>query len=170
MRFSQWMYFGVLAAGVCLTGCDKAGDTKPATGDTKPATGDTKPAAKKDDHDHDHDDHDHGPGPHKGKVFDFGKYHAEFVVDHDAKEVSVYIHNSSLKKQIPIDVEKLLLSIDSPKFQVDLLPKPMDGEAKGSSSRFVAKHDNFGKKQEFAGTVSGEIQGKPVTGDFKEKP
>jgi hypothetical protein len=164
MRFSQWLCTSVLMAGVFLCGCDKAADTKPATGDTKPA-------AKKDDHGHDHDDdHDHGPGPHKGTILEFGKYHGEFVVDHDTKEATVYILSGNLKKAAPIDVDKLLLSIDKPKFQVDLLPKPMEGEAKGSSSRFVAKHDNFGVKQEFSGTVSGEIQGKGVAGDFKEKP
>ena len=162
MRFSRWLCGGVLAAGVFLCGCDKpAADTKPTTAATKATNKDDGP---------DHDDHEHGAGPHKGTILEFGKFHGEFVVDHDAKEATVYILSGNLKKAVPLDVEKLLLSIDSPKFQVDLLPKPMEGEAKGSSSRFVAKDDRFGKHQEFAGAVSGEIQGKPVTGDFKEKP
>lgn len=116
-----------------------------------------------------HDDHDHGAGPHGGTILEMGKYHGEFTVNHDTKEVVVYILSGNLKKAVPIDSEKLTLSIKKPAFQVDLLPKPLDGEAKGMSSRFVAKHDNFGVKQEFAGTVSGEIQGKPITADFEEK-
>jgi len=47
---------------------------------------------------------------------------------------------------------------------------PLDGEPQGKSSRFVGKHERLGKEQEFAGTVSGEIEGKPYAGDFKEEP
>lgn len=31
-----------------------------------------------------------------------------------------------------------------------------------------ATHDGFGKEQEFEGTVSAEIDGTPILGDFKE--
>ena len=47
---------------------------------------------------------------------------------------------------------------------------PQDGDPKGKASRFVATHDSLGKEQEFEGTVSGEIDGKPYAGDFKEEP
>ncbi|WP_020471849.1 hypothetical protein [Zavarzinella formosa] len=157
MRFSQWMLFGVLASGVFVVGCN-------------PPAADTKPVAKKDDHgDHDHDDHDHGEGPHGGTILEFGKYHGEFTVDHKTKEATVYILSGNLKKAVPLDVEKLTLSIKKPMFQVDLLPKPAKDDPKGSSSVFVAKHDNFGVEQEFEGTVSGEVAGKPYVGEFKEK-
>ena len=32
----------------------------------------------------------------------------------------------------------------------------------------MATHANFGTQQEFEGTVSGEVDGKPYLGDFKE--
>ena len=55
-------------------------------------------------------------------------------------------------------------------FQADLLASPQDGDPKGSASRFIATDERFGKEQEFEGTVSGVIDGKPYLGDFKEEP
>ena len=94
----------------------------------------------------------------------------EFTVDHGKKEATVYILGGDAKSPAPIKAEKLLLSINDPQFQVDLAAQPLKGEAAGSSSRFVGTHDNLGKVQEFAGTISGEADGKPYAGDFKEEP
>jgi hypothetical protein len=118
------------------------------------------------------DDHTHGTGPHGGTVFDLGggTYHAEFTVDHPKQEATVYILGSDAKTVAPVKADKLLLSITEPQFQVELKAVPLDGEPKGVSSRFVGKHERLGKEQEFAGTVSGEIDGKPYAGDFKEEP
>lgn len=116
-----------------------------------------------------HDDHDHGPGPHGGTIIEFGKWHGEFCMDHAKKQATVYILDGDAKKNVAIKAGKLNLSIKSPSFQVELLAQPMDGEAAGTSSRFVAVHDNFAKEQEFAGTVSAEVDGKPYSGDFKEE-
>ena len=117
-------------------------------------------------------DHTHGAGPHGGVVFDLGggTYHAEFTVDHPKQEVVVYILGSDAKTAAPVKADKPLLSINDPQFQVELRAVPLDGESKGVSSRFVGKHGRLGKEQEFAGTVSGEIDGKPYAGDFKEEP
>lgn len=156
MNLTRWMMAFVMVAGVFASGCDK------------PTAPSKKPEVKKDDHDH--DDHDHGAGPHGGAILEFGKYHGEFTVNHDTKEATVYILSGNLKKAVPIDVPKLLLSIKKPAFQVDLMPSPVESDPKGLCSRFVAKHENFGVKQEFEGTVSGEVAGKPYAGDFKEKP
>jgi hypothetical protein len=52
---------------------------------------------------------------------------------------------------------------------VDLKAVPQDGDPAGKSSRFVGKHDSFGKEQEFEGTMSGVVDGKPYAGDFKEE-
>lgn len=114
----------------------------------------------------------HGAGPHEGAVADWGggKYHVEFTVDHDKKEATVYILGSDEKTASPVKAEKLLLSISDPKFQVDLAPKPLEGEEKGSSSRFVGTDDKLGKVQEFAGSISGEVEGTPYVGEFKEEP
>lgn len=149
---------GVLLVGLSAVGCNKPADT-PKADDKK-----GEKAAKKDD-----DHGDHGEGPHGGTVIELGKYHGEFVVDHGKKTATVYILDGKVKNAEPISAAKLSLSIKQPAFQVDLVAVPQDGDPKGKSSRFVATHDNFGKEQEFEGTVSGEIDGKPYLGDFKEE-
>lgn len=118
---------------------------------------------------HEEDEHDHGEGPHGGTILEFGKYHGEFCMDHAKKQATVYILDGKAKNTKSIPVEKLSLSIKSPQFQTDLVAMPQDGEPKGESSRFVATHENFGKEQEFEGTVSAVINGKPYLGDFKEE-
>jgi hypothetical protein len=116
------------------------------------------------------DDHDHGPGPHGGTIIEFGKWHGEFTVDHKSQETTIYILGDDAKKAVPVKAETLLLSIKDPQFQVELKAVPLDGEKQGLSSRFVGKHEKFAKEQAFAGTLSGEIDGKPYAGDFQEKP
>ena len=116
--------------------------------------------------------HSHGSGPHGGTIADWGggTFHVEFTVDHDQKVATVYILGSDAKTPAPIKSDKLLLSINEPQFQVELLAKPLEGESEGSASRFASLHDNLGKVQEFTGTISGEVEGKPYAGDFKEEP
>jgi hypothetical protein len=117
-----------------------------------------------------HDDHDHGAGPHGGTIAERGggAYHIEFTVDHDKQESAVYVLGGDAKTPAPIKAEKLLLTINEPAFQVDLLAQPLEGEADGASSRFVGQHESLGKVQEFAGSVTAEIEGTPYAGDFKE--
>jgi YHS domain-containing protein len=147
---------GLLSASL-IAGCEKPSDA------TKSGGKSTKAAATKPDHD------DHGDGPHGGTVIEFGSFHGEFCVDHPKKQATVYILEENVKDDAPLAVEKLLLSIKNPQFQVDLKADPQPSDPKGKSSRFVATHENFGKEQEFEGTVSGVIDGKPYLGDFQEK-
>jgi hypothetical protein len=60
------------------------------------------------------------------------------------------------------------LSIKEPRFDVRLDATPPDGELPGSSSRFVGRHENLGRVQDFAGTISGAVDGTPYSGDFAE--
>jgi hypothetical protein len=116
--------------------------------------------------------HSHGSGPNGGAIADWGggKYHAEFTVDHDKKQATVYILDSNAKLPAPIKASELVLSINDPEFDVELTPQPLEGETDGVSSRFVGQHDNLGIVQEFAGTISGEVDGMPYAGDFREEP
>lgn len=115
------------------------------------------------------DDHDHGPGPHDGTIIEFGKWHGEFTVNHKTQEATIYILGADARKPVPIAVEKLLLSIKKPQFQVEVKATPQEGDPTGKASRFVGKHESFGKEQEFEGTLSGVVDGKPYAGDFKEE-
>lgn len=101
-----------------------------------------------------------------------GKYHVEFTVDHDKQEATVYLLGSDEKTPAPVKAKdgQLLLAIKEPSFQVVLKAAPQEKDSAGTSSRFVGKHEKLGKVQEFAGTISGEVNGKPYAGDFKEEP
>ncbi len=116
--------------------------------------------------------HAHGEGPHGGTIADWGggAYHVEFTVDHDKKEATVYILGSDEKSPQPINAESIHLTIDDPMTELDLTAQPQDGEAAGSSSRFAGTHDTIGIVKEFSGTISGEIDGTPYEGKFKEEP
>ncbi len=144
-------------------GCTEADKPAPATPPavTTPARGD-----------HGHKHATHGAGPHDGAVADWGggKFHVEFTVDHDKQEAAVYILGDDEKTAAPVKAANILLSINDPKFQVELTAAPLQGEAEGTASRFVGKHESLGKVQEFAGTISGEVDGTPYVGEFKEEP
>ncbi len=149
----------VLILGLAIiTGCNKkeAGHTKGES----PA-----PPANKSD------DHDHVTGPHDGPLAEWGggEYHAEFTVNHEAQEATVYILGADAKKPVAIAAATIRLSINNPRFQVELKAAPQDGDPAGKSSRFVGKHEHFGKEQMFEGTISGTMNGKPYAGEFKEK-
>lgn len=118
-----------------------------------------------------HDEHSHGAGPHGGAVGEWGggAYHIEFTVDHDKQAATVYVLGGDAKTPAPIKAEKVLLSINQPAFQVELAAQPLEGETGGAASRFTGKHESLGKVQEFAGSVTAEVDGTPYAGDFKEE-
>lgn len=113
----------------------------------------------------------HGSGPHGGTITDWGggKYHVEFTVDHGKKETTVYVLGSDEKTPAPIKAEKISLSINEPAIQIELLASPQAGDPAETSSRFVGMHDSLGNVQEFAGTLTGEVEGTPYSGDFQEE-
>ena len=123
-------------------------------------------------HDHAADGHDHGAGPHGGTLADWGggKYHVEFTVDHDMKDAVVYVLGADEKTPAPVTLTdgNLLLTIREPAFQVELVARPQAGETAGTSSCYGGTHDNLGIVREFAGTISGAVDGTPFAGDFEE--
>lgn len=116
-------------------------------------------------------EHEHGEGPHGGATGDFGKdRHLEFTVDHGKQEVTVYLLGGDVKTAAPIKADTLTLEIVDPAFTVELKATRQDADPPGTASRFVAKHEKFGKEQEFAGKISGIVDGQSVSGEFKEEP
>jgi len=157
----------LLAAWIVIMGCgggrtEKGGDQK-----------------KKDKDEAVHGpDHVHGAGPHGGAVGDWGggKLHFEFKPNHDTKEATVWILGSDEKTATPIKAKdgKIQVSIKGVKtketFDIVLKADPQKEDPAGKSSRFVGKHDKLAMEQDFEGTVSGEDDGTPYVGDFKEAP
>lgn len=161
--FSTSLLFTLTLALGCGGGSQPAPTSKPNS-----TVGASTPA--KDGHDH----AGHGAGPHEGSLADWGggKFHVEFTVDHDKQEATVYILGSDEKTATPIKAkdDEVLLSIQAPAFQVTLHAVPLEGEAEGTASRFVGKHESLAVVQEFAGTISAEVDGTPFAGEFKEEP
>ena len=174
IRYSLTLLAGIVSAAF-LAGCGDSGSPAP-TADSQPQAASSEASGHGHDHGeggHSHEDggHAHGAGPHDGTVADWGggKFHVEFTVDHEKKQSAVYILGSDEKTPAPIKAESVLLSINEPEFQVELTPKPLDGEAEGTSSRFVGTHDSLGIVREFAGSISAEVDGTPYVGEFVEE-
>jgi hypothetical protein len=166
VAMKRWMSLLSLSGLLMIAvGCkDDAPEPAPApTGGNATAPDDAKSAGET-------AEHSHGAGPHGGAIADWGggAYHVEFTVDHDAKEATVYVLGSDGATPAPIKAATIALSINEPATDVELKAKPMEGEAEGTSSRFVGQHETIGKVQEFAGTISGEIDGTPYVGEFAE--
>ncbi len=158
-------YLAILAAISALPlGCGKATPPVDSGSTSKSAASEGETSSDEAAQDH------HGSAPHGGTIAEWGdgNYHIEFTVDHDKKETVVYILGGDAKTAVPVKADKVLLSITEPAFQVELLPQPLEGEAQGMSSRFVGKHDNLGIVQEFAGTISAQVDGTPFAGEFAE--
>ncbi len=163
---STTTFAALISTTLGMTGCSQPVSPPPAAA-TTPAT-----VVARHDHDHEHGDHAHGAGPHGGTVADWGggKYHVEFTVDHDAKKTTIYLLGADQKTPAPASLAdgKLLLTIREPSFQVELVAKPLEGETGGAASRYVGTHDSLGIVREFAGTISGAVDGTPYAGDFEE--
>ena len=156
---TKLLTLGLFVAAIGLAGCS-GGETKTTTWTTKV---ETVPVEGDDD------DHDHDEGPHGGTIIELGNYHGEFVVDHEKEQATVYILDDAVKNPVAIPAESLTLSIKSPAFTTELAAKPQESDPKGNSSRFVGTHEKLGTVQEFEGSVSYKIKGKPFSGDFKEE-
>lgn len=119
--------------------------------------------------------HVHGKGPHGGVVFDLGRFHAEFTVDHEKKECAIYMLGDDETTPVAVAAKELTLHTKPtqtadgkpvPAMTIKLLPKdPKEGKA----ILFVGTDPGLGNVADFAGTVLGEINGKPAQGEFKEE-
>ena len=146
-----------------VTGCGGTQDAAP--------TG-TQSSVQQPSDDDGHAHGGHGAGPHDGTLADWGggKYHVEFTVDHDKQEATVYILGDDEKTPAPIMADEIQLSISDPVMQVTLKAAPQEGDPEGSASRFICNHESLGVVQEYAGTITGVVDGTPYSGDFKEQP
>lgn len=160
---------GLLLASLLVGGCDKPAP-KPASEATAPAES-TMPAAGKKE-----ENHAHGTGPNGGVVIDLGKYHAEFTVDHPAKECTVLFvtGDKADSKPLPVAATEFTLTTKETKTEdgtvvapMTITLKPVDAED-GKASKFVGTDPGIGNVADFEGTLLGEIDGKPSEGKFKE--
>ncbi|MEM9827724.1 MAG: hypothetical protein AAF958_14125 [Planctomycetota bacterium] len=125
--------------------------------------------ASNDDH-HSSGHHAHGAGPHDGVVADWGggKFHVEFTIDREQKQATVYVLGSDEKTSVPIDAETIELSMSNPKLQLVLSADPQEGDPEGRSSRFIGSDENLVVAGDYAGTLTGVVDGVPYSGDFHQ--
>lgn len=160
MKFSKWMIPGLLVAALWTSGCSKSSDTSPAATDTTSAA----PVAE----------HAHGTGPNGGVVFDLGGHHAEFTVDHGKQQCTILVLGDDEKTPTAVTATEFILNIQETKTADGTVVAPMTitmspvDAADGKATKFVGTDPGIGNVADFAGTVSGEIDGKPAMGEFKE--
>lgn len=163
MKFANTLSIGFMLAAL-TTGCNQ-----PAN-EPKTETPKASPTAKTAEH------APHGAGPNGGVIFDLGKYHAEFTVDHPAKECTVLFvsGDNSDAKPLPVAAKEFTLSIKETKTADGTVVAPMTitlqakDEKDGKAAKFVGTDPGIGNVADFEGTVLGEIDGKPSQGEFKE--
>src|SRR5262245_46613861 len=98
MEYAKLLGVGLLAAALGVAGCGQQGG--PARDAGKGDKGAAKDAGNS-------DDHVHGKGPNGGVVFDLGKYHAEFTVNHDKKECTVLVLGADAKTPKAVAAKEL---------------------------------------------------------------
>lgn len=165
MKIETVLGAAVLVGTLAVTGCD-SGSKSEAKKDAPAVAGGAGAVKPK--------EHGHGQGPNGGVLFDFGKYHGEFTVDHGKAEVTVLIIGNDEKTPLAVAAKELTVTIKDTKTKegkvvapmtIKLLPKD---EAGGKASKFVGTDPGISNVADFAGTVLGEIDGKPSQGEFKE--
>lgn len=165
MQMSNFTFVPVV--GLCFViGC-----SKPTATNDQQTQIDNRQSSIENSSDHSVAGHGHGAGPHDGTIADWGggKYHIEFTVNHDKTAATVYVLGSDEKTPSPIDADSIELSIADPEMLVTLKADPQADDPPGKASRFIGTHEKLGVVQEYAGTMTGVIEGTPYSGDFKEE-
>ena len=163
MQYMQMLNSGLLVAALMSTGCTKPSAEKPAA--KAPDSGGKEGTAEH---------APHGTGPNGGVVFDVGKHHGEFTVDHPKQQCMVLILGEDEKTPLAVAATELTLAVNETKTKegkvveaMTITMSPVDA-VDGKASKFVGTDPGIGNVADFDGTVSGEIDGKPAQGEFKE--
>jgi hypothetical protein len=160
MKYVKLISPGLMMAALMMSGCSKSSDSTPAG----TAANDAAPVLE----------HAHGAGPNGGVVLDLGSHHAEFTVDHGKHECTILVLGDDEKTPIAVAATEFILNIQETKTADGIVVAPMTitmspvEAADGKASKFVGTDPGIGNVADFAGTVSGEIDGKPAMGEFAE--
>lgn len=105
-------------------------------------------------------------------VFDLGANHAEFLVDHDAREFKTTFLDGDGKLAAPVAATEFTLITKETKTAsgkavpaMTVIMTPVEA-TNGNATTFVGSDAGIANIADFAGTVIGEIDGKPVSGEF----
>jgi hypothetical protein len=160
MKYLKMITPAILITALSTSGCSKSSDSMSATNDAS----DVAPVAE----------NAHGTGPNGGVVLDLGSHHAEFTVDHGKHECTILILGDDEKTPAAVAATEFILNIQETKTADGTVVAPMTitmlpmNATDGKAATFVGTDPGVGNVADFAGTVSGEIDGKPSMGEFKE--
>ncbi|WP_339735548.1 hypothetical protein [uncultured Gimesia sp.] len=159
---------GLLLAALIVTGCADKGTTDAPKSETAQQPEKKNEVASKEEH------APHGSGPNGGVVFDLGKYHAEFTVDHPKHECMILFIGNDEKTPVAVTAKELTLTTKETKTKEGKVVPPMtvklfpQDETDGKATKFLGTDPGIGNVADFEGTVLGEVDGKPSQGEFKE--
>lgn len=162
MKCVKMLGLSLLVLTLAVMGCSEKSKTDNADKDKTTKTGEEPKG------------HVHGTGPNGGVVFDLGKYHAEFTVDHPKAECTILILDGDEETPVPIDAKEFTLTTKETKTAEGKVVPPMtikmmpQDASDGKASKFVGTDPGIENVADFEGTVIGEIDGKPSQGQFKE--
>ena len=152
-----------LAVPFALIGCGKITDVK-TNGKTDNKTGSN----------HNEKQSHPSKGPHGGDLIELGdeEYHAEFLHDEKNDTVTIYILDSSAKKQVPIDAKEVVINLkfDGKPKSFSLPAVPDKDDPQGKSSRFQLKDKTLAQGLDAKGAepkLSLKINGTPYTKEIK---
>lgn len=152
------MKYAMIAGGLTLALLLVAGCAQPAAEKTAEQNA-SAPASEP---------HTHGAGPNGGVVFDLGAQHAEFTVDHEKQQATVlFFEQSVAATELILNLQETQTA-DGAKVGPLTVTLTAADSADGKASKFVGADPGIGNVADFAGTVSGEIDGKPASGEFEE--
>ncbi len=95
-------------------------------------------------------------------------------MDHNKQECAVLILAGDAKTPMSIGATEFVINIKETKTKEGKVVAPMSITIKpekavdGKASKFIGSDPGIGNVADFEGTVSGEIDGKPAMGEFKE--
>jgi hypothetical protein len=172
MTTTKALSWSLLIAAAMATGCSQNAGTPKNGGkagkETKTQASATNDSAKRPQH------APHGAGPNGGVLFDLGKYHAEFTVDHPKKQCQILVIGDDEKTPTAVAAQDLTLTTKPtktadgtavPAMTIKLLPQD---EKDGKATTFIGTDPGIGNVADFDGTVLGLIDGKPSKGEFSE--
>lgn len=132
--------------------------------------------ANTDTHGHDHD-HGHHDGPHGGHVIeltDDHTVHAELTFDKAGPKITVYILGEDVETPLPVAIDAVHLDLEGDgdeEIEVALTPAPLEGEADGTSSVFVAEGDQvpagIDDIEKIHGHLHVTVDGNELEGDIE---
>ena len=106
-------------------------------------------------------------------MFDLGRHHAEFTVDHNKHECTVLILGEDEKTPIPAAATERILTTKEtktkdgkvmPQMTITMLPDDADD---GKASKFVGSDPGLGNVADFAGALSGRSTANRLRESFR---